>query len=140
MAPPSGRSVDAHATSLFSAIAIDDSHMHCLLIFLPVSFSTFATSPSRPDSRSSPLYNSNLTAVAAQINRFEWAVYGLNNGHFMSSISTRNLPFEISLAADPFIRRKLLFKEFAKCNRILPGVKELYDHIRSSGILSVLHG
>ena len=44
------------------------------------------------------------------------------------------------LAADPFLQGRFLFKEFTGCSRILPGVKELYDHIKSSGLSSVLQG
>ena len=137
-APPQG--VDVHTMSAFSTIAIDDSCGHCLLGCSPVRFGTFGASVDESRRSSSPRYGSFLTAAAARMTRFEWGVYGFSNGHFVSSISTSNLPFAVVLAADPYLQGRSLFKEFTSCSRILPGVKELYDHIRSSGVSSVLHG
>jgi len=44
------------------------------------------------------LYNADIPAAARQLSGFDWAVYGFNNGHFVSSIRSRNLPFNIVLA------------------------------------------
>ena len=136
-APP--QRVDVHVMTAFSTIAIDDSYGHCLLGCSPVTFGTFDVSTNNPCRSSSPKYGSFPTAAAAQITRFEWGVYGFSNGHFVSLISTSNLPFAIVLAADPFLQGRSLFKEFTGCCRILPDVKELYDRIQFSGMSSVLH-
>ena len=105
-----------------------------------MSFGVFSTSAHRAGNTSTPRYGSFLTAAAVQITSFEWAAYGFSNGHFASSISTGNLPFSVVLATDPFVQNRSLFSEFTECQQILPGVTELYAHIRSSGITTDPHG
>lgn len=108
---------------------------------MPIKFGTF---PPRSDpSQHRPtltLYNNDLTAAAKFITRFGWAVYTFNNDHFILAIRNRNLPFHITLAADPNQEGRALLGKFTDCKTILHGVKDLYDHIRSSGISSQLQG
>jgi hypothetical protein len=40
-------------------------------------------------------------------------VYGFNSGHFISSIWSLGLPFNITLSADPFVNGRSLFTEFS---------------------------
>jgi hypothetical protein len=99
-------------------------------------------SPSDQDTQSSNrvLYNSDLPRAARQLSQFDWAVYSFNSGHFVSSIRSWNLPFNVTLARDPYSQGRALFKEFTGCNSILSGAAELLNHVRSSGHTSVLHG
>ena len=81
-----------------------------------------------------------MPAAAKQLLRFSWVVYGFNSGHFVSTMRSRGLPFDIVLAADITKEGRALFSEFTSCNQVLGGVKELYNHIRASGDASVVHG
>ena len=64
---------------------------------------------------------------------FSWAVYGFNSGHFLSTISKRNLPFSVVLVCDPFQYGRALFHEFSACPTVLPSAGALLDHIHASG-------
>ena len=87
------------------------------------------------------LYNSDIPAAARQLAGFDWAVYGFNSGHFVSSIRSRNLPFSIVLACDPYEANRALFREFVpSCKTILSGATALLNHVRGSGVTSALHG
>ena len=87
------------------------------------------------------LYNSDFTLAAKSITHFDWAVYGFNSGHFISSIRSLGLPFNITLSADPFVNGRSLFMEFStKPSPILSGASALLHHVRSSGITSILLG
>jgi hypothetical protein len=85
------------------------------------------------------LYNSNLTATAWPLSCFNWAVYGFNSGHFISSIRLLGLPFAIVLASDKYANSRSLFTELFACTGpILGGCCALLDHIKASGITSKL--
>jgi hypothetical protein len=86
------------------------------------------------------MYNSEFPALAFHVARFNWAVYSFNSGHFASTISTRNLPFDILLACNPYAYGRALFVEFTKCRCILPSAAALLDHIHGSGDQSLLNG
>jgi hypothetical protein len=87
------------------------------------------------------LYNSDLTLAAKSIAHFNWAVYGFNSGHFISSIWSLSLPFNITLLADPFINGRSLFTEFSTTpSPILSGASALLYHVQSSVITSILLG
>jgi hypothetical protein len=79
------------------------------------------------------LYDSTLPEAAFQILKMPWAVYGFNSGHFISSVQTRSLPFDIVMAADVTKEGRALFTEFTSCTIVKKGVKELYHHVRVSG-------
>ncbi len=75
------------------------------------------------------------------LTHFDWAVYGFNSGHFISLIRSLGLPFNITLAADPFVDGCSLFTEFsATPSPILSGASALLHHMRSSGIKSIISG
>ena len=132
--------IDAHAQSLISSIFIDDSDGHEFLTNVPVKYGTFTNHVPVDSSDAIPLYNSELPAAAKAFIRSDWAVYSFSNGHFVSSIATRNFPFHVTLAADPFSEGRALFGEFTDCKRIFSGVNALHDHVRSSGDCSILSG
>ncbi len=71
---------------------------------------------------------------------FSWVVYLFNSGHFASTISKRNLPFNILLACDPYAYGRLLFNKFTGCQSILPSAAALLNHIHGSGDQSLLDG
>ena len=124
---------------------------HALLAFVktgsqhfanwPVSFGSvqYPCLPRHWDKRC--LYNSDLTLTAKSIAHFDWAVYGFNSGHFISSIQSLGLPFNITLAATPFVHGCSLFTEFsATPSPILSGASALLHHMHSSGITSIISG
>jgi hypothetical protein len=107
----------------------------------PVAFGSvqYPCLPRRWDKRC--LYNSDLTLTAKSIAHFDWAVYGFNSGHFVSSIRSLGLPLHITLSANPFVNGRSLFTEFSTTpSPILSGASALLHHVRSSGITSILSG
>jgi hypothetical protein len=103
----------------------------------------FGLNPPCDDSRGMPpraLYNSDITRTASMIAHFDWAVYGFNSGHFLTTISEKGMPFRIVLVCDPYSNGRALFRSMTPCNWIFDGASALLDHVRSSGINSKLTG
>ncbi len=71
---------------------------------------------------------------------FDWAVFSFSNGHFTSTIESRNLPFTIRLACDSTERGRSLFHEFADSATVFSSGNDLLNHIRASGDQSVISG
>jgi hypothetical protein len=67
-------------------------------------------------------------------------VYSFNSGHFASTISKRNLPFNVLLACDPYAYGRALFNKVTGCRCILPSAAALLNHIHGSGDQSLLDG
>jgi hypothetical protein len=87
------------------------------------------------------LYNSKLTAAAQSLSCFNWAVYGFNSGHFISSIRLLGLPFAIVLASGEYAHSHSLFTKLSTCTGpILGECCALLDHIKASRITSKLSG
>ena len=86
------------------------------------------------------MYNSEFPALAYCVAWFSWAIYSFNSGHFASTILTRNLPFAVTLACDPYAYGRALFTEFTGCRCILPSAAALLDHIRGSGEPGLIDG
>ena len=111
---------------------------------IPVTFCSQPAAPTEnPTSMPPPervLYNADIPSLAYLILRYRWAVYCFNTGHFISSIATLNLPYEIILACDPFAHGRSLFSEFTTCPRIFPTAQDMLTHIRSSGDNSIIDG
>jgi hypothetical protein len=104
----------------------------------PVSFGEYS-SKSTPiiSTTICSLYNSDLNATAQSLSCFDWAVYGFNSGHFISSICLLGLPFAIVLASDKYANSRSLFIELSACTGpILGGCRALLDHIKASRITS----
>jgi hypothetical protein len=108
----------------------------------PVSFGEYSSeSTSIISTTVRSLYNSNLTAAAWSLSCFDWAVYGFNSGHFISSIRLFGLPFAIILASDEYAHSRSLFTELYACTGpILGGCRALLDHIKASRITLKLSG
>jgi hypothetical protein len=87
-----------------------------------------------------PLYNSDVTVAASILSKFDWAVYGFNDGHFSSTITDLGMPFCVVLACDPYANGRALFKEVSLCPNILSSAPALLDHIRASGVTSPMTG
>ncbi len=67
-------------------------------------------------------------------------MYSFNSGHFASTISKRNLPFNVLLACDPYAYGRALFNKVTGCRCILPSAAALLNHIHGSGDQSLLDG
>ena len=131
-------SSDAAVTVTLAAIHTHNSGGLTHLANWPVHFGSSPTV--HPDSTRA-LYNADIPAAARQLAGFDWAIYGFNSGHFISTIRSRNLPFSIVLACDPYEPNRALFREFApSCKTVLSGANALLDHVRGSGVTSALHG
>ena len=60
--------------------------------------------------------------------------------YLVSLIVARNFPFHVTLTADTFVEGQALFDEFTDCKSIRNDIKDLYDHIHSSGDCSIMSG
>jgi hypothetical protein len=87
-----------------------------------------------------PLYNLDVTVAASILSKFDWAVYGFNDGHFSSTLTELGMPFNILLACDPYANGQALFKEISLCPTILSSALALLDHIRASGVTAPMTG
>ncbi len=83
--------------------------------------------------------NSELASYAFQAMYFR-AVYSFSNGHFSSTVQSRNLPFHVSLACNTMESRHALFQEFMPDAKVFSTGHNLLNHIRASGDTSVVHG
>ncbi len=104
--------VDDAANSLLMTILMQDRISQPCLANYPIQFGNF---PSHNDTSIHPMYNSEFPALAFCVACFKWAVYLFNSGHFVSTINTRNLPFNILLACNPYAYGRSLFDEFTEC-------------------------
>jgi hypothetical protein len=106
-----------------------------------VEFGTFHTPESAStDQPARELYNSEFLALAYSVTRFQWAAYGFNSGHIISTIEARKLLFSIGLACDPYAYGRALFNEVAKFQNVLHGASALLDHICTSSDASPIEG
>jgi hypothetical protein len=107
----------------------------------PVQFgATAAENLARPSISTQSLYNSDLTRAASMLAKFDWAIYGFNSGHMLSTMRDRGFPFNVVLACDPFVHGRALFRKLLDCQIISDSASAMLDHIRSSGITSQLMG
>ncbi len=67
-------------------------------------------------------------------------MYSFGGGHFLSTISSRNLPFHVTLACDQYDYGRALFREFAMSATVLGSSAELLHRLRSSGETGQIHG
>jgi hypothetical protein len=129
--------VDVAADSLLTTIVTQERYKPPCLANYPIRFGQFL---SLTDTSVRPMYNLEFPALAFQVARFSWAVYSFNSGHFSLTISTRNLPFYVLLACDPYEYVCALFTKFTGCQCILPSAAALLDHIRGSGDQCLIDG
>jgi hypothetical protein len=90
---------DAHCQAIISTLLVNNCHGLCHLSNIPVQCGEFEKAiPS-----SACLTNKdNVLCYAQQVLQFGWAVFSLHGGHFASTIQSRNLPFHVRLACNPY--------------------------------------
>jgi hypothetical protein len=94
----------------------------CHLAHIPVKFGRFDHITHAHSFASS---NYEIPANANRILNFNWAVYSFGGGHFLSTISSCNLPFYVTLACDQYEYGRVLFREFATSATVLGSSAEL---------------
>jgi hypothetical protein len=120
---------DVAAVSLLTMIVTKAQYITPCLANYPIQFGTF-TSPTNTDVHQ--LYNLEFPVLAFCAACFSWAIYLFNSGYFASTISMRNLLFDVMLACDPYAYGHALFAELTRCQCILPSVAALLDHVCGS--------
>ncbi len=112
---------DDHQKSLAYSVLCSHSVGSTHVSNHPVQFGIFDT-PLPINSGHCVWYNNKFPAYVLSVSQFNWVFYSFNSGHFSSLISTRNLPFNVTLACDPFACRQALMEEFTSCK----GVNYMY--------------
>jgi hypothetical protein len=72
--------------------------------------------------------------------QFNWAIYSVSNGHFLSSIKSHGLPFTICLACNTTKAGCSLFHEFSPDAKVFSSGNNLLNHICASGEKFVIKG
>jgi len=67
-------------------------------------------------------------------------VFAFSNGHFLSSIDSRQLPFTISLACDMTEQGHSLFHEFTTNAKVFSSGNDFLYHIRASNEQAIVNG
>jgi hypothetical protein len=112
--PPTALSADAlHIQLLLTDIILSNGLGSTTLSNVPVWFGTFDGDFPGHRTEDCALLNSEFARYARQCSQFDWAVYSFSYGHFCSSISSQNLPFQIAIACNPYESGRALFQEFA---------------------------
>ena len=106
----------------------------------PICFGLDPTCADHNSTQPRALYNSDITRTASMIAHFDWAVYGFNSGHFLTTISEKGMPFRIVLACNPYSNGRALFRSMTPCTHIFDGASALLDHIQSLRVNSTLTG
>jgi hypothetical protein len=116
-----------------------DSNCNSLshLTNIPVKFGHFDRVTPATSHASS---NHKLPTIANRIFHFNWAMYSFGGGHFLSTISSCNLPFHVTLACDQYEYGRALFCEFATSATVLASSADLLHHICASGKTAQIHG
>jgi hypothetical protein len=139
--PPTAPSADAlHIQSLLTDIVLSNGLGNTALLNVPVRFGTFDGNFPGHRTEAHALLNSEFACYARQCSQFDWAVYLFSNGNFCSSISSRNLPFQIAIACNPYESGRALFQEFATGACVFGSGNDLLNHIWASGETSPIHG
>jgi hypothetical protein len=111
--PPTAPSADAlHIQSLLTDIVLSNGVGNTALLNVPDRFGTFVGNLPGPRTEACALLNSEFARYARQCLQFDWVVYSFSNGRFCSSISSRNLPFKIAIACNPYKSDLALFQVF----------------------------
>jgi hypothetical protein len=137
--PPSAANEAHHLHCLSILSAMVDSNCNGLshLANIPVKFGHFDHVTPATSHASS---NHELPIIANRILHFNWAVYSFGGGHFLSTISSCNLPFHVTLACDQYEYDRTLFCEFTTSATVLASSADLLHHICASGKTAQIHG
>ncbi len=126
-----------HCQTIVSTVLINNCHGLCHLSNIPVKFGNFGRVTL---STSQSLHNNEFPCYALQVLQFSWADYSFQGGHFASTIQTRNLPFHVTLACNPFKLGRSLFQEFTSCRQVCGTATKMLNHIWSSRDTSIVLG
>jgi hypothetical protein len=139
---PEVSTADAHhIQGLLSELIVLEGRGHTTLSNRPVRFEHLKSSlPDTAGSNARTLLNSEFARYAHETTNFDWAVFSFSNGHFSSTIETRNLPFTIRLACDTTEQGRSLFHEFSPTATVFSSGNDLLNHIRASGEQSIISG
>ena len=129
-----------HIQSLLSELIVLEGGGHTTLSNCPVSIEQIKSSFPNTCSNARTLLNLEFSRYAHETTNFDWAVFSFSNGHFLSTIETRNLPFTIRLACDTTERGQSLFHEFAPTATVFSSGNDLLNHIRASGEQLIISG
>ena len=88
-----------HCQAIVSTVMVDNCHSLCHLSNIPVRFGNLdRVTPSTSHS----LSNDEFPCYALQVLQFSWVVHSFYGGHLATTIQSRNLPFQVKLACNPF--------------------------------------
>ena len=89
-----------HIQGLLTDLVVSGGRGHTHLSNILIQFGE--SNPSLPNTGqpARALLNSKFARYARQMMNFDWAVYSFSNGHFASTMESRNLPFTIRLACN----------------------------------------
>ena len=85
-----------------------------------------------------PVHNQEIPALAAELVKFSFVIYGFNSGHFLN----RKLspPIDIVMSADVLPSGRAMFKQHAKCPKIADSAIGLLQMVVTSKAKSTIHG
>ena len=129
-----------HIQGLLTDLIVSDGRGHTHLSNAPIQFGKIDSSLPTTGQPARALLNSEFAQYARQTMNFDWAVYSVSNGHFGSTMESRNLPFTICLACNPTEHGRSLFHEFASTATVFSSGNNLLNHIRASGNQLVISG
>ncbi len=127
----------SHCQSLFTATGDPHCHGLCHLANALVHFRDFDKVTPMDAHKPS---NHKIPGYAIRVLWFSWAVYSFGGGHFISTIFSCNLPFNVTLACDNYEYGRALFREFMPCPHLFSSRNEMLHHIRASGNTSQVQG
>ncbi len=136
---PAAESADTlHIQSLLTDLIVSDGRGHTHLSNVPIQFGELISSLPNTGQSARTLLNNEFARYARETMNFDWAVYLFSNGHFLSAIESRNLPFTICLACNLTERGRSLFHEFADLATVFSSGNNFLNHIHASGNQSVI--
>ncbi len=97
---------DAHCQAIISTLLVNNCHSLCHLSNIPVQFREFEKAI---PSLACPANNNDVPCYPQQVLQFGWAVYSFHGECFASTIQSRNLPFHVWLACNPYDSGRSLF-------------------------------
>ena len=128
--------VDTTILRLCESIDICDSRGHIFLSIVSIVYGRTTKLQSRPMTQ---FHRNYVPVFASLLVSYKWGVFRFNSGHFVSTIQTHNIPFEIDLAADTSPNGCALFKQFTGCPSVVDSSDSLLKLIQSSVETSSLH-
>ena len=129
--------IDSHAIQALSVIADDIAPQPGTLSIIPIAFGYHSLVPKPKDIKA--LKNCHIPVFASEIIKTAWVFNGVNNGHFISTMATKNFRADIVLAADPSPSGRAMLKQFTSCPVIQDSTKGLMNVIASASTASPVH-